>query len=70
MTSASQTISRHTFDDQPDFGIPDAWRDSFDLLGYAFRLPIDPLTTIVHKLIEVGGMVSDPLGVKDLLRRR
>ena len=55
--------------DQPDFGNPDAWLDSADLIGYAFRLPLDQLTTIIHNLLEAGRMGDEPLGVKDLLRR-
>ena len=76
MTPASQAIGalkaagRHAFDDQPDFGNPDAWLDSADLVGYAFRLPLDQLTTIIHNLLEAGRMDEEPLGAKDLLRRR
>ena len=76
MTPASQAIGavtavgHHAFDDEDDWGNPEAWLDSVDMIGYAFRLPMDQLTTIVHNLIEAGGMGSDPLGVKDLMRRR
>ena len=76
MTPASQAIGaitavgHHAFDDEDDWGNPEAWLDSVDMIGYAFRLPMDQLTTIIHNLIEAGGMGSDPLGVKDLMRRR
>lgn len=76
MTPASQAIgaitaaSHHALDDEASFGNPEAWLDSLDLIGYAFRLPLDQITTIIHNLIEAGGMGSDPLGVKDLMRRR
>ena len=76
MTPASQAIGalkaagKHAFDEQPDFGNPDAWLDSADLIGYAFRLPLDQLTTIIHNLLEAGRVGDEPLGVKDLLRRR
>ena len=76
MTPASQSIGAITavghpaFDDKDDWGNSEAWLDSVDMIGYAFRLPIDQLTTIVHKLLEAGGMGSDPIGVKDLMRRR
>ena len=62
MTPASQSIGAITavghpaFDDEDDWGKPEAWLDSIDMIGYAFRLPMDQLTTIVHKLLEAGGM--------------
>jgi len=31
---------------------------------------LDQLTTIIHNLLEAGRMGDEPLGVKDLLRRR
>ena len=75
MTPASQSIGAITavghpaFDDEDDWGNPEASLDSIDMIGYVFRLPMDQLTTIVHKLFEAGGMGSDPIGVKDLMRR-
>ncbi|MEN9360225.1 MAG: hypothetical protein RL095_1760 [Verrucomicrobiota bacterium] len=76
MTPASQAIGaitavgHHAFDDEDDWGNPEAWLDSVDMIGYVFRLPMDQLTTIVHNLMEAGRMGDEPLGVKDLMRRR
>ena len=67
---ALRKTTRHLTDDEPDFANPETWLDSADLIGYAFRLPLDQLTTIIHNLLEAGRMGDEPLGAKDLMRRR